>query len=140
MRAVRLDLDGFATFRSKASIDFTDVEYFALVGATGAGKSTVIDAMTFALYGTVPRWNDQRLVSPALAPTATRAVVRLIFDVEGRRYAVLRDVRRSGGKTSRVAMHASRLERLRDPAAIEGDTDSQAADSEVTTAIEQLLG
>ncbi|TCN32801.1 exonuclease SbcC [Kribbella orskensis] len=140
MRPVRLDLDGFATFRTNASIDFTDVEYFALVGATGAGKSTVIDAITFALYGTVPRWNDQRLVAPALAPTATRAVVRLVFDAEGQRYAVAREARRSGGKTSRVTMHASRLERLHDLSDLDGDSEVLAADSEVTAAVERLLG
>jgi exonuclease SbcC len=140
MRPVQLDLDGFATFRGKSSIDFTDVEYFALVGATGAGKSTVIDAITFALYGTVPRWNDQRLVAPALAPTATRAVVRLVFDAEGQRYAVAREARRSGGRTSRVTMHASSLERLQDSSEIDGETDLLAADSEVTAAVERLLG
>ena len=75
MRPVRLDMDGFASFRDKVVLDFTDADFFALVGATGAGKSTVIDAITFALYGTVPRWNDQRVITPALAPTATRGVV-----------------------------------------------------------------
>lgn len=140
MRPVRLDLDGFATFRSLAVIDFTDADFFALVGATGAGKSTVIDAITFALYGTVPRWNDQRMITPALAPTATRGVVRLIFDADGHRYAVAREARRSGGKTSRVTMHACRLERLLDPEDLDGATDVLAADSEVTGAVEQLLG
>ncbi|MGH3266055.1 MAG: AAA family ATPase [Trebonia sp.] len=99
MRPVRLDMDGFASFRDKTVLDFTDADYFALVGATGAGKSTVIDAITFALYGTVPRWNDQRVVTPALAPTAARGVVRLIFDADGQRYAVAREARRSGGRT-----------------------------------------
>ena len=36
-----------------------DADYFALVGTTGAGKSTVIDAMTFARM-VVPRWDNQR--------------------------------------------------------------------------------
>ena len=140
MRPVRLDMDGFASFRDKTVLDFTDIDYFVLVGATGAGKSTVIDAITFALYGTVPRWNDQRMITPALAPTATRGVVRLIFDADGRRYAVAREARRSGGKTSRVSMHASRLERLQDPSDLDGEGDVLAADSEVTTAVEDLLG
>ncbi len=140
MRPVRLDMDGFASFRDKTVIDFTDAEYFALVGATGAGKSTVIDAITFALYGTVPRWNDQRMITPALAPTATRGVVRLVFDADGQRYAVAREVRRSGGKTSRVSMHACRLERLHDHDDPDGDGDMLAAESEVTKAVENLLG
>ena len=140
MRPVRLDMDGFASFRDKTILDFTDTDYFVLVGATGAGKSTVIDAITFALYGTVPRWNDQRMITPALAPTATRCVVRLVFDADGQRYAVAREARRSGGKTSRVSMHASRLERLHDPDDLDGDVDVLAAESEVTKAVENLLG
>ena len=140
MRPVRLDMDGFASFRDKTILDFTDTDYFVLVGATGAGKSTVIDAITFALYGTVPRWNDQRMITPALAPTATRCVVRLVFDADGQRYAVAREARRSGGRTSRVSMHASRLERLHDPDDLDGDGDVLAAESEVTKTVENLLG
>jgi exonuclease SbcC len=140
MRPVQLVMDGFASFRHTSVIDFTGADYFALVGATGAGKSTVIDAITFALYGTVPRWNDQRVITPALAPTATRGVVRLIFDADGQRYAVAREARRSGGRTSRVSMHASRLERLHDPDDLDGGSDVLAADSEVSSAVESLLG
>lgn len=141
MRPVRLDLDGFATFRKSAVIDFTGVDYFALVGPTGAGKSTVIDAITFALYATVPRWDNKNMIAPALAPTAVRAVVRLIFDADGKRYAVAREVRRSGGKTSRVTMHTSRLELLHDPDDFASEnTEVLAADSEVTGAVERLLG
>jgi exonuclease SbcC len=133
-------MDGFASFRDKTVLDFTDADFFVLVGATGAGKSTVIDAITFALYGTVPRWNDQRVITPALAPTATRGVVRLVFDADGQRYAVAREARRSGGKTSRVSMHASRLERLHNPDDLDGEGDVLAAESEVTNAVESLLG
>ena len=40
MRPVLLDMDGFASFRDQATVDFTDADYFALVGPTGSGKST----------------------------------------------------------------------------------------------------
>src|SRR6201999_548992 len=95
MRPVRLDMDGFASFRDKTVVDFTDADYFALVGATGAGKSTVIDALTFALFGSVPRWDDKRTVALALAPTANRGTVRLLFDVGTERYVVVRELRRA---------------------------------------------
>src|SRR5262249_34865431 len=82
----------------------------------------------------------QRVITPALAPTATRGVVRLIFDADGQRYAVAREARRSGGRTPRVSMHASRLERLHDPDDLDGEGEVRAADSEVTKAVEGLLG
>ena len=49
MRPLRLDLHGFTVFRDATTIDFTDADFFALVGPTGSGKSTVLDAMCFAL-------------------------------------------------------------------------------------------
>jgi len=140
MRPVRLDLDGFASYRNATSVDFTDADYFALIGPTGSGKSTIIDAITFALYGTVPRWADQRMVTPALAPTATRGVVRLIFDADGRRYSVAREVRRSGGRNPKVSMAAARLERLLDPEDLDGDTETLASEGQVNGEVERLLG
>jgi exonuclease SbcC len=114
MRPVRLDLDGFASFRDRAVVDFTDAEYFALVGPTGSGKSTVVDALTFALYGSAPRWGSTTSIQYALAPTANRCTVRLIFDVAGQRYVVAREVRRSGAQ---ISQKNTTLERFLDPAA-----------------------
>jgi len=138
MRPVRLDMHGFAAFREPTTVDFLGADYFALVGPTGSGKSTVIDAMTFALYGSVPRWDDRRTVALALAPTANRGTVRLLFEVGGTRYLAARELRRSaaGGVTVRNA----RLERLLDPADPDGDTEVLAADSAVTKHVETLLG
>ncbi|WP_410574899.1 AAA family ATPase [Amycolatopsis sp. cmx-4-61] len=143
MRPVLLEMTGFASFREKTEVGFEDTDYFALVGPTGAGKSTVIDALTFALYGSVARWDHEGLVAPALAPTVNRATVRLVFDAGGARYHVVREVRRSGGKKPTVSVKNVRLERLVDPTALGGpedDADPIAADSEVTPAVERLLG
>ncbi|MCM4083219.1 AAA family ATPase [Paractinoplanes hotanensis] len=96
MRPIRLDMAGFTVFRDETSVDFTDADYFALVGPTGSGKSTVLDAITFALYGTVPRWGGSRGIGNALAPSATEARVRLVFESAGDRYVATRVVRRDG--------------------------------------------
>ncbi|WP_420124358.1 AAA family ATPase, partial [Nakamurella sp.] len=140
MRPVRLQLNGFAAFRDEAVIDFADADFFVLVGATGSGKSTVIDALTFALYGTVPRWNHRSMVMYGLAPTANQGKVALVFDVAGRRYVVARELRRT---KAGVHVRNARLDRLIDPTAgggIEDEVESVAADSGVTPAIEKLLG
>ncbi|MFC0531023.1 AAA family ATPase [Phytohabitans kaempferiae] len=96
MRPLRLDMAGFTVFRDETTIDFTDVDFFALTGPTGSGKSTVLDAICFALYGQVPRWASSRGIVNALAPSATEARVRLVFESAGARYVATRVVRRDG--------------------------------------------
>ncbi|MHA6618583.1 AAA family ATPase [Pseudonocardia sp. DLS-67] len=142
MRPVVLEMAGFGSFREPTTVDFAGADYFAFVGPTGAGKSTVIDALTFALYGSVPRWDNSRTVALALAPTVNRGTVRLVFDVGGARYVAARELRRaaSGG----VSVRGARLERLRDPAGTggPGEESEPLADGAgpVTKAVEELLG
>ena len=85
---------GFGAFREATVIDFSDVEYVALVGPTGSGKSTVIDAMCFALYGSVPRYAHQGRVGYVVTSGAAEARVSFTFDAGGRRYTATRVVRR----------------------------------------------
>ncbi|MFC4068120.1 AAA family ATPase [Actinoplanes subglobosus] len=96
MRPLRLDMAGFTVFRDQTTVDFTDADYFALVGPTGSGKSTVLDAICFALYGTVPRWGGARGIGNALAPSSAEARVRLVFESAGDRFVATRVVRRDG--------------------------------------------
>jgi len=56
MRPIQLEIEGLATIRAPQTLDFASLEdIFAITGPTGAGKSSVLDAMTFALYGTMAR-------------------------------------------------------------------------------------
>ncbi|MEO3776903.1 SMC family ATPase [Micromonospora sp. B11E3] len=96
MRPMRLDMAGFTVFRDETTVDFTDADFFALVGPTGSGKSTILDAICFALYGTVPRWGGARGLANALAPSTGEARVRLVFESAGARYVATRVVRRDG--------------------------------------------
>ena len=81
MRPVRLEVEGFTVFRSATAVDFSGTDLFALVGPTGAGKTSIIDALTFALYGSVPRLDDRRAVAPVICrgrvdPEGTGARIR----------------------------------------------------------------
>ncbi|MBX7268271.1 SMC family ATPase [Micromonospora sp. Llam7] len=103
MRPIRLDMAGFTVFRDETTVDFTDADFFALVGPTGSGKSTVLDAICFALYGTVPRWGGARGLGNALAPSTTEARVRLVFESGGARYVATRVVRRDSRGNAKTA-------------------------------------
>lgn len=128
MRPVRLELAGFTAFREPAVLDLADADLFALVGPTGAGKSSLIDAACLALYGTVPRL-DRRAVEPVISSGRNEARVRFDFTVAGRPYTAARVVRRT--KTGASTKEA-RLESGGDVLA--GDADG------VTKAVEELFG
>jgi exonuclease SbcC len=104
MRPKRIEVAGFTAFREPTVVEFDGTELFALVGPTGSGKSSLIDAMTFALYGSVPRYQDARLVAPAVSQGRNQARVRLDFSIGGKDYTAVRVIRRtSTGATTKEA-------------------------------------
>jgi DNA repair protein SbcC/Rad50 len=110
MRPMRLLLDGFGSYREPAEVDFSGVDFFALVGPTGSGKSTVIDGLCFALYGTVPRWGKENVISQALAPASNACRVALVFEAAGKRYGAVRALARNA--RGQVNTREARLELL----------------------------
>ncbi|MGH2747416.1 MAG: AAA family ATPase [Actinomycetota bacterium] len=129
MRPTRLEVEGFASFRDSVAIDFADADYFALVGDTGSGKSSLIDAMCFALYGSVPRYGHKGLVFPVITQGQLEAKVRLDFAIGEDPYTAVRVVRRTPkGATTREA----RLERGTEVLA--GTAD------DLTAEVERLIG
>jgi DNA repair protein SbcC/Rad50 len=126
VRPVTLEMEGFTAFRNRTTVDFEGVDLFALCGPTGAGKTSVVDAITFALYGSVPRL-DGRSVAPIVSQSAVEARVRLDFTVGGTGYSVVRVVR--DGST-----REARLERR-----VDGEAIADKA-RELTDAVEALLG
>ncbi|MFA9446871.1 AAA family ATPase [Egicoccus sp. AB-alg6-2] len=133
MRPLRLEMEGFSSFRDATSVELADADLFVLSGPTGAGKSSIIDAIVFALYGSVPRYDDRRLVAPIVNQGRNEARVRLTFAVAERTYQATRVVRRTAtGATTKEA----RLEDVTDGgiATVAGTAD------ELSTAIGRLLG
>lgn len=103
MRPESLELEGFTAFREHTRVAFGDADLFAFTGPTGAGKSSLIDAMIFALYGKVPRLGE-KLVEPVISKGKQQARVRLDFALGGQRYTAARVVRRTkSGATTKEA-------------------------------------
>jgi exonuclease SbcC len=94
LRPLRLEVEGFTSFREPAALDFEGLDLFAITGPTGAGKSSLIDAVVFALYGQVPRVG--REYKQLISHGAERLSVRLDFEVGGRRYRAARTARLAG--------------------------------------------
>jgi len=146
MLPLRLYMENFGSFREPATVDFADVEYFALLGPTGAGKSTVIDAICFALYGTVPRWGKENVVSLALAPSATYGKVALVFEAAGRRYAAVRVLARNAkGVVGTKEARLDEVDRAVPPDAdlidlLEATVRPLAEGEAVTTEVQRLTG
>jgi exonuclease SbcC len=78
VRIHRLEISGFGPFAGTEEIDFDRLSahgLFLLNGPTGAGKTSVLDAICFALYGSVPgaRQDGKRLRSDHADPAAEPA-------------------------------------------------------------------
>ena len=101
MRPINLEIRGFMAFREPATVDFTGRRLFAITGPTGAGKSSLLDAMTWALYGQVPRVG--RETAQLVNHSAKSMTVIFDFAVHGTTYRVSRDAPSTIG---------TRLERL----------------------------
>lgn len=89
MRPLKLEVSGLTCFREPAVIDFTKLELVAIEGPTGAGKSSLLDAMILALYGIVPRMGKKGL-SELIAHGRSGLSVTLDFALRGTTWRVAR--------------------------------------------------
>lgn len=94
MRLHHLEVTAFGPFGDTVRVDFDELGadgLFLLHGQTGAGKTTILDAVAFALYGRVPgaRQEGKRLLSDHAAPGTPPKVV-LEATIGGRRLRLTR--------------------------------------------------
>lgn len=90
MRPLRLEVEGFTCYRDRQPVlDFSEFTLFAIAGPTGAGKSSILDAMLYALFGEVPRIGKHG-VSEFISQGRDRMSVALDFRVRNREYRVTR--------------------------------------------------
>jgi exonuclease SbcC len=88
-----LTVTAFGPFPGTERVDFdalNDAGLFLLSGATGAGKTSILDAVCFALYGQVPGVRGVKTLKSQHAPDEARPEVVLDFSVRDRRFVVRR--------------------------------------------------
>lgn len=90
MKPIRLKLSAFGSFAGTEEIDFEALAargLFVVSGDTGTGKTTIFDAMCWALYGTMPLKDNVR--SDHVGDTVPTSV-EFTFECDGDRYHVTR--------------------------------------------------
>lgn len=101
MRPNKLTIEGFTSFRQRAEIDFHDLDLFAITGPTGSGKTSIIDAITYGLYGQTARLGAKNL-GELITQGAPRLSVKLEFECGGKQYRIARVLKRSGPASVRL--------------------------------------
>lgn len=95
MRPLRLVICGWGPYKGKQEIDFGALDrrgLFLITGPTGAGKTTVFDAITYALYGNMSGGiREKSSVRSDFAAADVPTYVELVMTHDGREYTIYRN-------------------------------------------------
>lgn len=143
MKPIQLQIAGLHSYRDQVEIDFETLcaaGLFGIFGPTGSGKSTILDAITLALYGQVVRAGGTSHPQESLNQHEQRLFVSLTFELghdhERKRYTIERE----------FGLDKKGKKRQPEVRLIERASDGEAGivlESKATTAtqaVEQLLG
>ena len=148
MRIHSLTMTAFGPFAGAQTVDFDALAsggLFLLRGATGAGKSSVLDAVCYALYGTVPGQRPRTRLRSDHARPDVRTEVRLEVTLGGRRLEITRSPEQSRAKKRGSGDTVEKAQTLlREWSADGADSGEWRASSkshqEVAAEVQQLLG
>ena len=87
MRPQRLVVEGLRSFRRRVELDFGDRQLVAIVGDTGVGKSSILEAITYALYGGAT-WTAHH--GDLVSDMGEDMLVELTFEADGKQYRIRR--------------------------------------------------
>ena len=104
MRPLRLKMTGFGPYKDTNTIDMEDLGrggLYLITGDTGAGKTFIFDAITYALYGDMSgSGRDSKSVRSQYSPDGEKTEVELLFEYCGRQYKVTRNPEYNRAKKS----------------------------------------
>ncbi|MFZ0544412.1 MAG: SMC family ATPase [Candidatus Promineifilaceae bacterium] len=98
MIPIKLELTNFLSYRQPTTLDFHGIHLACVTGANGAGKSSILDAITWSLFGQSRSKSDDDLVNRLAARNDEAAEVKYTFELGGCTYRVVR--RKTAGKTT----------------------------------------
>lgn len=141
MKPIKLTMTAFGSYVNKTEIDFTklgDEGLYLITGDTGAGKTTIFDAITYALYGAPSgTYRDAKMMRSRNVPDDATTEVELVFETNGKRYTVTRSFKfqweSKDGKGPKIKGEKSVLQFPDDKKPLAGKTEIKAE-------IEKLLG
>lgn len=142
MKPVKLVMSAFGPYAGEVSVDFEKLGQnglYLITGDTGAGKTTIFDAITFALYGAASGSgrDDTKMFRSKYASAITPTFVELTFDYRGKRYVVRRNPEYERPKTRGQGMTKQNAEaELHFPDGRQPVTKNSA----VTDAVTDLIG
>jgi len=104
MRPLKLKMTGFGPYKETSVIDMESLGsggLYLITGDTGAGKTFIFDAITYALYGDMSgSGRDSRNVRSQYAADGEKTEVELVFEYSGYKYTVTRNPEYSRAKKS----------------------------------------
>lgn len=140
MRPLVLTITGFGTYCQRTQINLEELGsqgLYLITGDTGSGKTTIFDAITYALYGDVN--GENRTVSMIRSTFATPDIpteVELSFEYRGKTYLVKRNPEYEG-----ISKRGDSLvKRLADATLLKPDGTVVTGQQKVSNAIKELLG
>ncbi|MFS0724219.1 AAA family ATPase [Paenibacillus sp. 1P07SE] len=97
MRPLQLTMTAFGPYKDREVIDFTELRHhrlFVVSGNTGAGKTSIFDAICFALYGGASGEDrsDSRMLRSQFADDHIHTAVDFSFEIKGQAYRVFRQL------------------------------------------------
>ncbi|MFI8707135.1 AAA family ATPase [Bacillus sp. NPDC077411] len=106
MRPIKLIMTAFGPYKQQETIDFKELgehRIFAISGNTGAGKTTIFDAICYALYGEASgeERNDTSMLRSQFADDSVYTSVELLFQLKEKTYCIKRQLghKKQGNKT-----------------------------------------
>lgn len=97
MRPIRLEMTAFGSYKDKSVVEFNRISgLFLITGDTGAGKTTIFDAIVFALYGQLSGTNKEdrkpEMMHCDKVPKSQDTEVNFEFMQNGKKYIVNRTI------------------------------------------------